>query len=82
MADQYAPGKNECQTIRWPVSCAFWLFTNNLANIVKVLNITLCISFQTEILDDDKRMISAVDYYFIQEDGNRFKVWYYSSLQV
>uniref|UniRef100_A0A8B9R8J5 DNA polymerase epsilon catalytic subunit n=1 Tax=Astyanax mexicanus TaxID=7994 RepID=A0A8B9R8J5_ASTMX len=28
----------------------------------------------TEILDDDKRMISAVDYYFIQEDGSRFKV--------
>uniref|UniRef100_A0A8C2PPD4 DNA polymerase epsilon catalytic subunit n=1 Tax=Cyprinus carpio TaxID=7962 RepID=A0A8C2PPD4_CYPCA len=28
----------------------------------------------TEILDDDRRMISAVDYYFIQEDGNRFKV--------
>ncbi|XP_028851833.1 DNA polymerase epsilon catalytic subunit A isoform X2 [Denticeps clupeoides] len=28
----------------------------------------------TEILDDDKRMVSAVDYYFIQEDGNRFKV--------
>ncbi|KAM9360448.1 DNA polymerase epsilon catalytic subunit A [Symphorus nematophorus] len=28
----------------------------------------------TEILDEDKRMISAVDYYFIQEDGNRFKV--------
>lgn len=28
----------------------------------------------TEILDDDKRMISCVDYYFIQEDGNRFKV--------
>nr|XP_040050680.1 LOW QUALITY PROTEIN: DNA polymerase epsilon catalytic subunit A [Gasterosteus aculeatus aculeatus] len=27
-----------------------------------------------EILDDDKRMISAVDYYFIQEDGSRFKV--------
>lgn len=30
--------------------------------------------FQTEILDEDKRMISAVDYYFIQEDGSRFKV--------
>lgn len=29
---------------------------------------------QTEILDEDKRMISAVDYYFIQEDGSRFKV--------
>ncbi|KAJ8379395.1 hypothetical protein SKAU_G00001730 [Synaphobranchus kaupii] len=27
-----------------------------------------------EILDDDKRLISAVDYYFIQEDGSRFKV--------
>ncbi|KAL6114248.1 pole [Pungitius sinensis] len=27
-----------------------------------------------EILDDDKRMVSAVDYYFIQEDGSRFKV--------
>lgn len=31
-------------------------------------------SFQAEILDEDKRMISAVDYYFIQEDGSRFKV--------
>ncbi|KAG8329998.1 hypothetical protein J6590_073656 [Homalodisca vitripennis] len=28
----------------------------------------------TEILDEDKRLVSAVDYYFIQEDGNRFKV--------
>uniref|UniRef100_A0A4W3JDP1 DNA polymerase epsilon catalytic subunit n=1 Tax=Callorhinchus milii TaxID=7868 RepID=A0A4W3JDP1_CALMI len=28
----------------------------------------------TDILDEDKRMISAVDYYFIQDDGNRFKV--------
>ncbi|AWP07054.1 putative DNA polymerase epsilon catalytic subunit A [Scophthalmus maximus] len=27
-----------------------------------------------EILDEDKRMISAVDFYFIQEDGSRFKV--------
>ncbi|KAK9501199.1 hypothetical protein O3M35_002270 [Rhynocoris fuscipes] len=26
-----------------------------------------------EILDEDKRLISAVDYYFIQEDGSRFK---------
>lgn len=29
---------------------------------------------QTEILDEDKRLRSAVDYYFIQEDGSRFKV--------
>jgi len=29
---------------------------------------------QTDILDEDKRLISAVDYYFIQEDGSRFKV--------
>ncbi|XP_061624174.1 DNA polymerase epsilon catalytic subunit A isoform X2 [Phyllopteryx taeniolatus] len=27
-----------------------------------------------EILDEDKRMISVVDYYFLQEDGRRFKV--------
>ena len=28
----------------------------------------------TEILDEDKKLIAAVDYYFIQEDGERFKV--------
>ena len=28
----------------------------------------------TEILDEDKRLIAAVDYYFIEEDGERFKV--------
>ncbi|KAK3853994.1 hypothetical protein Pcinc_039493 [Petrolisthes cinctipes] len=28
----------------------------------------------TEILDEDRRLVSAVDYYFIQEDGSRFKV--------
>ena len=28
----------------------------------------------TEILDEDKRLVAAVDYYFIQEDGARFKV--------
>ncbi|GFU44302.1 DNA polymerase epsilon catalytic subunit A [Nephila pilipes] len=27
----------------------------------------------TEILDEDKRLISAVDYYFIEDDGGRFK---------
>ncbi|XP_015221455.2 DNA polymerase epsilon catalytic subunit A [Lepisosteus oculatus] len=27
-----------------------------------------------EVLDEDKRMISCVDYYFIQEDGSKFKV--------
>ncbi|CAL8327108.1 unnamed protein product, partial [Arctogadus glacialis] len=27
----------------------------------------------TEILDEDKRLVAAVDYYFIQEDGSRFK---------
>lgn len=29
---------------------------------------------QTEVLDEDKRLVSAVDYYFIQDDGSRFKV--------
>ncbi|XP_032807748.1 DNA polymerase epsilon catalytic subunit A [Petromyzon marinus] len=28
----------------------------------------------TDILDEDKRLTSAVDYYFIREDGSRFKV--------
>ncbi|KAG7176387.1 DNA polymerase epsilon catalytic subunit A-like [Homarus americanus] len=28
----------------------------------------------TEVLNEDKRLVSAVDYYFIQEDGSRFKV--------
>ncbi|GLG99117.1 DNA polymerase epsilon catalytic subunit [Gryllus bimaculatus] len=27
----------------------------------------------TEILDEDRKLVSAVDYYFIQEDGSRFK---------
>jgi DNA polymerase epsilon subunit 1 len=29
--------------------------------------------WQTEVLDEDKRLVAAVDYYFIQEDGTRFK---------
>nr|CAB3265004.1 DNA polymerase epsilon catalytic subunit A-like [Phallusia mammillata] len=33
--------------------------------------INLC---SADILDEDKRLISAVDYYFLQDDGNRFKV--------
>lgn len=35
---------------------------------------TLLVYVQTEILDEDKRTVSAVDYYFVQEDGRRFKV--------
>lgn len=31
-------------------------------------------TFQTEVLNDDKRLVSAVDYYFIEEYGQRFKV--------
>ncbi|KAF2978236.1 hypothetical protein EK904_005544 [Melospiza melodia maxima] len=29
---------------------------------------------ETEVLDEDRQSVSAVDYYFIQEDGSRFKV--------
>ena len=29
----------------------------------------------TEVVDEDKRLLAAVDYYFIQEDGKRFKVF-------
>lgn len=32
---------------------------------------------QTELLDQNKRFISAVDYYFIQDDGSRFKVRFF-----
>lgn len=32
------------------------------------------ILYQTEIIDDDKKLISAVDLYFIQDDGGRFRV--------
>ena len=28
----------------------------------------------TEVVDEDMRLLAAVDYYFIQEDGSRFKV--------
>ena len=28
----------------------------------------------TEVVDEDKRLLAAVDFYFIQEDGKRFKV--------
>ena len=30
--------------------------------------------FQADIMDEDKRLVSAVDYYFIEDDGGRFKV--------
>lgn len=29
----------------------------------------------TEIVDEDKRLLAAVDYYFVKEDGKRFKVY-------
>lgn len=32
------------------------------------------VSRQADILDENKKLISAVDYYFLQEDGGRFKV--------
>lgn len=28
---------------------------------------------QADILDENKRLVSAVDFYFIEEDGQRFK---------
>lgn len=31
---------------------------------------------QSEMLDEDKRLIAVVDYYFMEEDGARFKVSY------
>ena len=33
-------------------------------------------SLQADVLDEDKRLVSAVDFYFIDEDGSHFKVSY------
>jgi DNA polymerase epsilon subunit 1 len=30
-------------------------------------------SHQADILDENQRLVSAVDFYFIEEDGKRFK---------
>ena len=32
--------------------------------------------FQADVLDEDERLISAVDFFFIEEDGGHFKVSY------
>ena len=29
---------------------------------------------QADVLDENKQLVSAVDFYFIEEDGQRFKV--------
>jgi len=34
-------------------------------------------NLQADVLDDDKRLISALDCYFLQDDGQRFKVCFY-----
>lgn len=33
----------------------------------------LLLTPQADILDENKKLVSAVDFYFIQEDGERFK---------
>ena len=39
--------------------------------LLKINSVTFS---QTEIIDDDKKLVSAVDLYFIQDDGGRFRV--------
>ena len=34
----------------------------------------ISLTLQADMLDEDKRLVSAVDFYFIEEDGGRFKV--------
>ena len=36
--------------------------------------VILCEIVKADIYNEDQRLVSAVDYYFIQEDGGRFKV--------
>lgn len=38
-----------------------------------IIPFSQCLHFQTEIFDSNQQLISAVDYYFVQEDGSRFK---------
>lgn len=44
------------------MQCFFYLF----------LHYVMCV--QNEVIDEDKRLISVVDYYFIEDDGSRFKI--------
>jgi len=62
--------------------CTMWL-TNQIVRSWPAVSqcLLMCLwifcetfALQTDILDEDKRLVSAVDYYFIQEDGARFKV--------
>ena len=41
---------------------------------ITLLEINFVTFSQTEIIDDDKKLVSAVDLYFIQDDGGRFRV--------
>ena len=44
-------------------------------HLSRSLEYSIIVSFcQADIFDSDKRMFSAVDYFFIEEDGGRFKV--------
>jgi len=51
-----------------------WLLCECIVNSVSHQLCNKTSLLQTDILDEDKRLVSAVDYYFIQEDGSRFKV--------
>lgn len=47
---------------------------SNSANCKFISSIHVFFIFQTEILDEDKRLIAALDCYFLEENGKRFKV--------
>ena len=49
-------------------------FMNYINKYVKNVYIELMFYFQADILDENKQLISAVDYYFLEDDGGRFKV--------
>ena len=44
-----------------------YMYYGNIAAII------FTILFQADVLDETKRLVSAVDFYFIQDDGQRFK---------
>ena len=49
-------------------------FVRTPNNVVKDETGFLVNMHATEILDEEKRLISAVDYYFVKDDGQRFKI--------
>lgn len=59
-----------CDYMTLIVIICFWIQWNECPYVIDKPVFTL----QAEILDEDKRLVASMDYYFIEMDGTRFKV--------